>query len=207
MEQQAFTPFAAFEPVDALELFNHVARIDAPDEVIRGAVQEADLPALMATLAMITGDTALIATDLKPPSPAMVTTIAPQGGMSDEAQHKARRLAVDALIKLRDADQQFTRKPASALLDQCMRYLIRGDLEELRPLLEHELGIAQDLGAPDWTRQDLAPDTPFRVAVIGAVYEKLGFRLEATRRQAIYNRGAYRDVHVMGLLENELPDE
>ena len=39
------------------------------------------------------------------------------------------------------------------------------------------------------------------------VYEKLGFRLEATRRQAIYNRGAYRDVHVMGLLENELPDE
>ena len=168
MEQQAITPLAAVEPDDALELFNRVERIDATDEVIRSAVEEADLPALMATLAMITGDTALIATDLKPPAPSMATTIAPQGGMSDEAQEKARRLAVDALIRLRDADQEFTRKPASELVDQCMRYLIRGDIEELRPLLEHELGIAQDLGAPDWTRQDLAPDTPFRVAVVGA---------------------------------------
>ncbi len=36
------------------------------------------------------------------------------------------------------------------------------------------------------------------------VYEKIGFRLEVTKRQAIYKLGQYRDVHVMGLLEGEL---
>lgn len=36
------------------------------------------------------------------------------------------------------------------------------------------------------------------------VYEKVGFKLEATKRQAVYKLGRYRDVHVMGLLEGEL---
>lgn len=36
------------------------------------------------------------------------------------------------------------------------------------------------------------------------VYEKLGFKLEVTKRQAIYKFGEYHDVHVMGLLEGEL---
>jgi len=36
------------------------------------------------------------------------------------------------------------------------------------------------------------------------VYEKVGFRLEATRRQAVYKHGRYLDVHLMGLLEGEL---
>ena len=36
------------------------------------------------------------------------------------------------------------------------------------------------------------------------VYEKIGFRMEVTKRQAVYKFGAYHDVHVMGLLEGEL---
>jgi RimJ/RimL family protein N-acetyltransferase len=36
------------------------------------------------------------------------------------------------------------------------------------------------------------------------VYEKLGFRLEVTKRQALYKFGEYHDIHVMGLLEGEL---
>ena len=36
------------------------------------------------------------------------------------------------------------------------------------------------------------------------VYEKVGFRVEARKRQAIYKFGAYQDVIVMGLLEGEL---
>ena len=122
----------------------------------------------MATLAMLTGDRSLIASELKPPSPPMSTVIAPQGGMSKEAQDKARRLAVDALVRWRDSGQALGGKPDRALMDACVQYLIRGDLEEYRSVLEHELGIAQDLGAPGWTRDEIAPDTPFRVAVIGA---------------------------------------
>lgn len=38
------------------------------------------------------------------------------------------------------------------------------------------------------------------------VYEKVGFRQEAVRRQAMYRRGRYMDIVVMGLLEGELID-
>lgn len=151
-----------------LQVFNHVAPIDASDDFIRQAVEEADLPALMATLAMITGDRSLIAPDLKPPAPPMSTVIAPQGGMSAEAQDKARRLAVATLIRYRDAGEPYQGPPPADLLDACVQYLIRGDLEEYRALLEHELGIARDPGAPGWTHEEIAPNTPFRVAVIGA---------------------------------------
>lgn len=36
------------------------------------------------------------------------------------------------------------------------------------------------------------------------VYEKVGFRVEARKRQGIYKFGAYQDVLVMGLLQGEL---
>jgi RimJ/RimL family protein N-acetyltransferase len=36
------------------------------------------------------------------------------------------------------------------------------------------------------------------------VYEKIGFRLEVTKRKALYKFGEYHDVHMMGLLEGEL---
>ncbi len=151
-----------------MEQFSRFEKIDASDDFIRKAVEEADLPALMAALAMITGDTSLISEDLKPPTPPMITAIAPQGGMSKEAQTKARRLAVAALIKYRDEPNAFEGKPPPALLDACVKYLIRGDLEEYRSLLEHELGVSQDLGSPGWTLDQIAPQTNFRVAVIGA---------------------------------------
>ena len=44
-----------------MEVFNGVEPIEASDEFIRQAVEQADLPSLMATLAMLTGDTSLIA--------------------------------------------------------------------------------------------------------------------------------------------------
>lgn len=161
-------PPAATPDSGVMEQFNRFEPIAAPDDFIRQAVEDADLPALMATLAMITGDTSLIASDLRPPSPPMLTTIAPHGGMSQEAQETAKRLAVAALIKYRDGASAFESKPDQELLDACVKYLVHGDFEEHRSLLEHELGIARDLGAPGWTLDDVAPDAPFRVAVIGA---------------------------------------
>lgn len=98
----------------------------------------------------------------------MLTTIAPQGGMSQAAQDKARALATAALIAYRDQRQVYQGSPAPELLDACVKYLIQGDIEEHRALLEHELGIARDPGAPDWTREQLAPGRAFRVAIIGA---------------------------------------
>ncbi|MFZ2489767.1 MAG: GNAT family protein [Anaerolineae bacterium] len=38
-------------------------------------------------------------------------------------------------------------------------------------------------------------------------YEKVGFRLEGTRRQALFHDGAYHDEHLMAILSTEFADE
>ena len=151
-----------------MEEFHRVDKIDASDDFIRHAVDEADLPALMAALAMITGDRSLISADLKPPTPPMMTVIAPQGGLSQQAQEEARRRAVAALIAFRDRQAEFNETPPPVLVIECVKYLINAELAPLQSLLDHELNIGQDCGAPGWTCDEIAPGVPFRVAVIGA---------------------------------------
>lgn len=148
--------------------FDRVARIEASDDAISQAVAQADMPALLAALAMLTGDMALIADELKPPTPSMTSTIAPQGGMSPGVLEKARALAVRKIIEYRDAGCPQPRAPASEELDRIMRFIIKPDQDSCLPLLRHELNIPHDMGAPDWTIDDLAPDAQFSVAVIGA---------------------------------------
>ena len=176
------TQAAAHEHGAGMDVFNRVEPINASDEFIRLAVEQADLPSLMVTLAMLTGDTSLIGPQIKPPAPSMGVEIAQQGGMSREVQAEARRLAVAALIAYRDSGQPACAAPSAALLTECMKFLVPRDMDALRPLLEHELGFTKDPGAPDWTRESVAPDVSFRVAVIGAGVSGIaaGYRLQQT---------------------------
>lgn len=168
---------------EAMNVFNRVEPFEASDEFIRQSVEQADLPSLMVTLAMLTGDTSLIGPDVKPPVTPMRVEIAPQGGMSKDMQEKARRLATAALIAFRDSGQHGDVTPSEALLTQCMQYLLPNDIDELRPLLAHEMGFTKDPGAPDWTRESVAPGVKFRVAVIGAGVSGIaaGYRLQQTQ--------------------------
>lgn len=168
---------------EAMNVFNRVEPFEASDEFIRQSVEQADLPSLMVTLAMLTGDTSLIGPDVKPPVTPMRVEIAPQGGMSKEMQDKARRLATAALIAFRDSGQRGDVTPSEALLTQCMQYLLPNDIDELRPLLAHEMGFTKDPGAPDWTRESVAPGVKFRVAVIGGGVSGIaaGYRLQQTQ--------------------------
>ena len=135
---------------------------------IEASVAEADLPALLAALAMVTGDESLIAEDLQPPLPPMGATIAPQGGMSHEMQEIARLRAVRALMAYRDAGCPSPAVPDSNLLDRIMRFLAKGAGLEYLPVLRHELGLPTDMGAPKWRYDELASDREFKVVVVGA---------------------------------------
>ena len=148
--------------------FDAISPIIASDVEIEAAVADADLPALLATLAMLTGDDALIADDLKPPTPPMGASIKPQGGMSAEAQAKARRLATRALIAYRDRGCPWPSAPDGEWLDRIMRFLTKDAGPDYLPLLRHELALPQDQGAPGWRLEDVAPGRRFSVAVIGA---------------------------------------
>ncbi|MGA1068650.1 MAG: flavin-containing monooxygenase, partial [Burkholderiaceae bacterium] len=177
------TDAAVQEPGADMDVFNRVEPFEASDEFIRQSVAQADLPSLMVTLAMLTGDTSLIGPEVKPPVPPMRVEIAPQGGMSKEMQEEARRRATAALIAFRDSGQKGVGIPSESLLTKCMQYLLPRDIDELRPLLEHEMGFATDPGAPGWTLEGVAPGVKFRVAVIGAGVSGIaaGYRLQQTQ--------------------------
>ncbi|CAN7716585.1 NAD(P)/FAD-dependent oxidoreductase [Aminobacter aminovorans] len=151
-----------------LDEFYVIHPIMADGGEIERAVADADLPALLAALAMITEDDALISDDLRPPTPKMGASIKPQGGMSMEAQVKARRLATQALIAYRDRGSPEPSAPDGERLDRIMRFLTKDAGPEYLPLLRHELALPRDMGEPDWRLGDIAPGRDFSVAVIGA---------------------------------------
>lgn len=159
-------PVAASK-LEGVSKLDHVEPIVASNEEIARAVVDADLPALLAALAVLTDDASLIADDLRPPPAKMGASIKPQGGMSQEAQDKARVLATRALIDYRDRGSP-SPDPAAPLLARAMQFLARGAGDEYLPLLKHELALPRDIGAPNWRKSEIAADREFSVAVIGA---------------------------------------
>jgi 4-hydroxyacetophenone monooxygenase len=141
-------PVAAAE-LEGIGKLDHVEPIIATDAEIAKAVNDADLPALLAALAVLTGDETLLADDVRPPPSRMGASIKPQGGLSQEAQEKARALSVRALIDYRDRGSP-PPDPTAPLLERAMKFLAQGAGSEYLPLLKHELALPRDLGAPDW---------------------------------------------------------
>jgi 4-hydroxyacetophenone monooxygenase len=147
--------------------FDGVLPLDADDAALAAAVQDADLPALLAALSVLTGDPALTAEDLVPPTPPMGTKIVPQGGMSPEAQAKAREVAVRALIRARDRGWAAAR-PSRDAVAAAIKFLTKGANEDYMPLLMREIGLPDDVGAPKWQMPELRRDEDYKVIVIGA---------------------------------------
>jgi 4-hydroxyacetophenone monooxygenase len=155
--------------------------ITGSDDEIRAAVADAELPPLLAALAHVTGDPALRPGGLAPPT---ISRLVPQGGYSRQQCAAARELATGALIALRDgqitarptggaarpeADRPETAGPAGTdgLLES-VRFLVGESAERYLPLLMDEIAVGTDPAAPGWRKDDVAPDRPFRVLIVGA---------------------------------------
>ncbi len=139
----------------------------ASADEIRHALGQAEIPPLLPTLAYLTGDLSLLRDDLRP-DPALLAL--PQGGLTDAQQHRARELALEVLVRFRDAGCRPSPPPAPRDLLRIMEYAVGGSgMEEYLPLLEEELALrGDDRRAPTWSKAELAPDVDCRVAVIGA---------------------------------------
>lgn len=150
----------------AMSIARPLEPITDDDETIREALDHAEVPALLPALAWATGDLSLLRDDLRP-DPAMI--LDPNAGLSPEQQAEARRLALDLLVAWRDGTAVRGEHPDDDALGQMIGYMVGGSVEEYLPLFREELGVeGEDRRAPTWTKADLAPDRPFRVAVIGA---------------------------------------
>jgi 4-hydroxyacetophenone monooxygenase len=136
------------------------------DEVIADAVADAELLALLATCAHLTGDVSLLEPDLCP-DPMRLRE--PQVGYTEAQQARARQLIVGALRRFRDELHQQPARPSAeelrAIVDFCAGQPVS---ERYLPLLREELAVDGDLRAPQWRAADLAPARTMRVLVIGA---------------------------------------
>lgn len=140
--------------------------LHADDDTIAAAVEAAEIPALLPALAAITGDHSLIPDHLRPSATGLMD---PTGGLSPDQQAEARALAVDTLRRLRDD----ATAPEPDVDIDTLRTLLEfasggADVDDYLELLREELNLGEDLRTPDWSKDQVAPDRLFRVAIIGA---------------------------------------
>ncbi|HVF32777.1 MAG TPA: NAD(P)/FAD-dependent oxidoreductase [Acidimicrobiales bacterium] len=143
-----------------------LAAITETDDELARVLLEAELPPLLPALAYATGDLTLLREHLRP-NPMLAQL--PQGGLSDDQQAEIRSIALEALVAFRDRGCVPAAKPSDDDVLRIMEFAVSGEgMGDYLPLLEEELGHLEDARAPRFTKEQVAPDAPFEVAVIGA---------------------------------------
>ena len=138
----------------------------ADDDTIAAAVAEGVLPPLLAALAGVLDDLSVVPEHLQPD---LSSPMDPSAGLNDAQQAEARRLAAAAIARLREAGTTTTEALPVDRLRPLLGYVSGGvDVDDYLELLREELNLGEDLRTPTWTLGEIAPDRPFRVAVIGA---------------------------------------
>ncbi|HEX2784628.1 MAG TPA: NAD(P)/FAD-dependent oxidoreductase, partial [Ilumatobacteraceae bacterium] len=140
---------------------------DLSDAQLAGMVSESDLPSLLAALAHVCSAPDLPGSGL---SLDRAKHHEPQGGWTLDQQSQARAIALDALIRLRDAGWPAAPKPTADTVRPIMTWMMSTDgSDDYVELLLEELGDPPaDLRAPTWNAAEIAPGRDLRVAVIGA---------------------------------------
>jgi 4-hydroxyacetophenone monooxygenase len=156
-----------------------VQPITAHDAALESAIADAQLPALVAALAFLTGDASLLRDTLRPDS---TFAAGEQGGMTPERQAEGRALALHVLARYRDQGCPPAPPPDAALVLQIVDWMTGGKATaDYVPLLLEELAITSaDPRAPAWSKREIAPQRSFLVAIIGSGMSGLlaGIRLK-----------------------------
>ena len=149
-----------------MALARPVQPITAPDDVIRDALQYADLPALLPALALVTRDFSLLRDDLRIDPTLMMEE---QGGLTEDQQAAIRQAAFDAIVAYRDGGCVAGPPPTIDDLDRILTFLAGGlPSADYLGMMEEEVALTGDVRAAHWRKEDIAADRPFLVAVIGA---------------------------------------
>ncbi len=142
------------------------APIEADDEQIAAALQDAHIPSLVLSLVHMTGDVSLLRGDIKP----VVEFLSSDDGLTDAQRDAVRQQALQVLAAQRDNPGAF-HVPTDAELREMMNFITGQDLpEEYAEFLSAELSMHGEdayrqpdvFKVPEHTRAD------FRVLVIGA---------------------------------------
>jgi 4-hydroxyacetophenone monooxygenase len=139
---------------------------DADDDTLRAALAQAEVPPLLPALASALDDLSLIPDHLRPDLSVLMD---PTAGLSYQQQEEAKGLAFEALCRLREKGAPAQETPELDDLRHLLEFISGGtNVEPYLELLREELALGEDLRTPSWTKAEIAPDRPFKVAVIGA---------------------------------------
>jgi len=144
-----------------------VEMLPPDDAALDAALADAELLALVATVAHLTGDLGVLRPELRPNPIAMGE---PQAGYSLDQIALAREVCREGLRRFRDEQGGVAPRPSDEQLRTILGFLAGTQVDERYvPLLTEELALEGDeLRAPHWHKDDVAPDRPFTVAIIGA---------------------------------------
>jgi 4-hydroxyacetophenone monooxygenase len=141
-------------------------RRTATDEQLRAGVEAADVITLLPAIAHLTGDLSVLRDELRP-DPLLL--MQPDAGFTAEQITATRSIALEALIRHRDAGAPTAPTPTRDALHSMIEFLVGPSTDEWYPVLREELALGgADHRAPAWSKGEVAPDVPWRVAVIGA---------------------------------------
>ncbi len=140
--------------------------ITEDDVAIRAALEAVEPVPLLAAVAAFTGDLSILRDDLRPDA----ASFDPTAGLSPEQLTTARDLAAIALARVRDEGSvpNVTLRPND--LRRILEFLAGGEVDDdYVAVMTEELALnGVDLREPEWQKRDVAPERPFRVAIIGA---------------------------------------
>jgi len=112
---------------------------------LRRALADAELAPLLPALAHLTDDLSILEPGLRPGDVSQLIGQAPQGGLGQADQDRARRLAEVVITRWADAGCPPPVHPAPERLLEIMRFLAGPVGPGQLPLLYHQLGIREEL--------------------------------------------------------------
>ena len=138
------------------------------DTTLRAVLKDAHIPSLLGTLAHLTHDLSLLKEEFRPNYVETAAGLQPQGGLSASAQERVREMALKVIKDIGQGVYDAQPNLDKAQVRQIMEYMLGPFSDDHFSLLLNELGLAHYTRAPDWHRSQIAPDTNFTVAIIGA---------------------------------------
>jgi 4-hydroxyacetophenone monooxygenase len=144
--------------------------IDADDQTIQSALQDAHVPSLMMALVHLTGDVTLLRGDIRPASDLITFLGDPQGGISEAQQATIRALALEALKRYRDGGSRVPPPPSEDTVHEMVNFMIGQPLSaEYVDFLMAELALdGTDAYAQPIDSVAPAVKQRFHVVIIGA---------------------------------------
>lgn len=148
-----------------MSLHLNIEAISADDATLRRHCEAGEFPVLVMTAAHLSGDLSL----LRPEWTPTYALSCYAGGLSSEQEAEGRALCFEKLRAFRDSGRPAPGRPSYDFMNAVLTWICGRDAEPLQRLLNEQVVFGEDdPQKPAWTKQKLAPDRDFHVAIVGA---------------------------------------